>query len=207
MPTKSDPFNPLQVIRHISQVIESNAIITTDVGQHQMWVAQVYPFKYPRTLLTSGGLGTMGFGLPAAIGSSLANPDRTVVCISGDGSFLMNIQELATLADHNLPVKIIILNNNHLGLVRQQQEMFYDSNIYASKFITNPNFAAIGKEFGINSYNLDRLSNPYIRLTEALTEPDACLINVPIDHELDVMPIVPPGGANYDMIGGEIWEK
>ncbi len=116
-PDADDPLSPLNLIRHISTVAHPDAIITTDVGQHQMWVAQTYPFHRPRTLLTSGGLGTMGFGLPAAIGAAIANPDRQVICISGDGSFQMNIQELATLAELDLNVSVIIMNNQHLGLV------------------------------------------------------------------------------------------
>lgn len=132
-----------------SKIIYQQQIITTDVGQHQMWVAQVYPVKKPRTFLTSGGLGTMGFGLSAAIGATLVNRDKTVVCFSGDGSILMNIQEFATLADLNLNIIVIILNNGYLGLVRQQQEMFYNNNVIASKFETVPKFDKVAKGFGI----------------------------------------------------------
>ena len=119
-----DIFRPYGAIKLIASILDESANITTDVGQHQMWVAQAYPFKRPRQWVSSGGLGTMGFGLPTAIGMSLAQPERTTLCFSGDGSFMMNIQELATLAEENLNVKVIILNNNHLGLVRQQQNSF-----------------------------------------------------------------------------------
>jgi acetolactate synthase-1/2/3 large subunit len=135
------------MIRSIGSIMPEDTIITTDVGQHQMWVAQAYPFSEPRTFLTSGGLGTMGFGLPVAIGAALAAPDRQVICFSGDGSILMNIQELATLADLKLNVKVIIMNNHHLGLVRQQQELFYGENYFASRFSTSLNFSGLAKQF------------------------------------------------------------
>ena len=124
----------IALIRGLAQQLPADTIVTTDVGQHQMWVAQAYPFRRPRTLQTSGGLGTMGFGLPAAIGAALAAPGRRVVCVSGDGSFLMNIQELATLAELDLNVAVVVMNNRHLGLVRQQQELFYGGRLSASRF-------------------------------------------------------------------------
>ncbi len=199
----SDFLHPINLIRTISNLVKPDTIITTDVGQHQMWVAQAYPFQYPRTLLTSGGLGTMGFGLPAAIGAALVNPDKRIVCISGDGSFLMNIQELATLADLNLNITTIIMNNGHLGLIRQQQELFYEKNYIAAKFISNPDFAAIARNFGIRSYDLEGMENPMAVLSESLTKPGSCVVNAPIHYAENVCPIVPPGAANYEMIGGE----
>ncbi|PKL37298.1 MAG: acetolactate synthase, large subunit, biosynthetic type [Spirochaetae bacterium HGW-Spirochaetae-1] len=198
--------HPLAIIQHAGAVMDDSAIITTDVGQHQMWTAQMYPFRRPRGLLTSGGLGTMGFGLPAAIGAALANPGRNVLCISGDGSFLMNLQELATLADLNLNVKVLIMNNNQLGLVRQQQSMFYNSNFFASQFISKPDFARIGEGFGIRSINLDGAADPISLLSHALNTPGPCVINVPLGEEFDVLPIVPPGASNIEMIGGELYE-
>jgi len=183
-------------------MLDENTIITTDVGQHQMWVAQAYPFRKPRTLLTSGGLGTMGIGLPAAIGAALAHPDKRIVCFTGDGSILMNIQELATLADLNLNVTVLIMNNKHLGLVRQQQELFYEKHYIATKFIANPNFARIAGGFGIISYDLEDTEDPMGILKKAFSEPGPCVINVPIDPEEQVTPMVPPGAANNEMIGG-----
>ena len=129
-PDANDGLHPVNILKALRATAPEDAIITTDVGQHQMWVAQAYPFCYPRSLLTSGGLGTMGFGLPAAIGAALANPGRRIICVSGDGSFQMNIQEMATLAELNLPVVSDLFNNGHLGLVRQQQEMFYERELY-----------------------------------------------------------------------------
>ncbi len=149
----------------------------------------------------------MGFGLPAAIGAAIAHQEKQVVCFTGDGSFLMNIQELATLADYNLNVKIIIMNNNQLGLVRQQQEFFYNKNYIASSFKTNPDFAAIGREFGIKSWNLDTIRDSGAILSKNLTERGPVLINVPVDRRLNVTPMVPPGSANINMIGGESDEQ
>ncbi|SKA74938.1 acetolactate synthase, large subunit [Clostridium sp. USBA 49] len=205
MPSKDEYMHPINIIKYVSSIVSKDSIITTDVGEHQMWVAQVYPFKYPRNLLTSGGLGTMGFGLPAAIGAALANPDKEVICFSGDGSILMNIQELATLADLNLNVKILILNNGHLGLVRQQQQMFYKEHYIASKFITNPDFAVISRGFGVKAYDLSKENEPLKLLAEALIKPGPTLINIPIKGNENVLPIVPPGAGNTEMIGGEYY--
>jgi len=195
-----DPMNPLNVITRISASAAADAIITTDVGQHQMWVAQGYPFRSPRTLLTSGGLGTMGFGLPAAIGASLANPGRQVICISGDGSIQMNLQEMATLADLDLDVTVIIMNNQHLGLVRQQQELFFNRNYIASRFDSKLDFAAIGRQFGIRGINLEDAMDPLKSLGSALKERGPCVIDVPIHYGENVFPMVPPGAANREMI-------
>ena len=132
MPGADDPLRPYGIIRAAAALLPEDAIVTTDVGQHQMWAAQAYPFTRPRQWLTSGGLGTMGFGLPAAIGAAIACPGRTVVCFSGDGSLLMNVQELATAAEEGVEVKIILLNNAQLGLVRQQQQLFYGGRYHGS---------------------------------------------------------------------------
>lgn len=198
--------HPLGIIRNAGAFMDSDAIITTDVGQHQMWTAQMYPFRSPRTLLTSGGLGTMGFGLPAAIGAALANPGRNVLCVSGDGSILMNLQELATLSDLNLNVKLLIMNNRQLGMVRQQQAMFYNNNFFASQFISKPDFAAIARAFGIRGIDLTESADPISLLSHALDAPGPCVINVPVTENYDVLPIVPPGAANAEMIGGELYE-
>ncbi len=194
-------FSPVNIIRSVASLVDSDTIVCTDVGQHQMWVAQYYPFSRPRTILSSGGLGTMGFGLPAAIGAALANPEKKVILFTGDGSLLMNIQELATLADLNLNLTIILFNNGHLGLVRQQQELFYDKNYIASRFDTNPDFRTIAEGFGITSYDLKDYDSPISILSRALNEQKSCLINVPIHYSHNVLPIVPPGAANIESIG------
>lgn len=203
LPFFENPLHQSNLIPFVASKMADDTIITTDVGEHQMWVAQRYPFKFPNTFLTSGGLGTMGFGLPVAIGAAIANKDKEVLCFSGDGSILMNIQELATLADLNLNVKIIILNNHHLGLVRQQQELFYNEHYIASSFISNPNLKVIAQGFSINSCDLGEESEPLKKLEELLALNGPCLINVPIIETENIFPMVPPGGSNIEMIGGE----
>ncbi len=202
-PDSGDDLHPINIMTCIHQAAPRDTIITTDVGQHQMWVAQAYPFHMPRTLLTSGGLGTMGFGMPAAIGAALANPDKKVVCISGDGSFLMNIQELATLAEHQLDVAVVIMNNNHLGLVRQQQALFFNNRFSASKFNCSPDFAAIARGFGIWSYKIENAGNPHEIIRKALRSKGPVVLDIAINNETNVFPMVPPGAANREMIGGE----
>jgi acetolactate synthase-1/2/3 large subunit len=203
VPAGADQMHPLRLIANVKGMADPDAIITTDVGQHQMWVAQGYCFSRPRSFLTSGGLGTMGFGLPAAIGAALAYPEKQVICFSGDGSLLMNIQELATLADLKPRLKVIVLNNSQLGLVRQQQELFYQGKYIASKFMTSPNFAEIAKNFGIPGIDLGNSRRPNALLRRALKDKGPCLINVPIGQAHNVFPMVAPGGANHEMIGGE----
>ena len=198
---KDDPLQPYGLILQTARLLKKDAIITTDVGQHQMWAAQVCPLRHPRQWLTSGGLGTMGFGMPAAIGAALANPTKPVVCISGDGSFLLNIQELATLAEENLNVKILVVNNAYLGMVRQQQELFYDGRRCASKFTRPPDLTAISRGFGVPAYDLDHFEAPLDLLKTVLNESGPCVINVPIAPEENVFPMVPPGAANREMIG------
>jgi acetolactate synthase-1/2/3 large subunit len=200
---RGDKLNPLNLLEKISGLLSENDIVSTDVGQHQMWVAQGYPFRKPRKLLTSGGLGTMGFGLPAAIGAAIANQDRIVLSISGDGSLLMNIQELATLAELNLNVKVLVFNNGHLGLVRQQQELFYNENYIACKFETNTNFVLIAQGFGIKSYDVKNEEELDKILEEAISQTGPALVNLPIHYTENVFPMVPPGKAIYEMIGGQ----
>lgn len=204
LPSYENVLHPANIIPFVGSIMPSDTtIITTDVGQHQMWVAQRYPFKDPKALLTSSGLGTMGFGLPVAIGAALANKAKTIVCFSGDGSILMNIQELATLSDFDLNVKIIILNNHHLGLVRQQQELFYNQHYIASRFISNPNFKIIAEGFGIQSYDLGNEEHPLEKLEKLLSTNGPCLINISIEETENVFPMVAPGRSNIEMIGGE----
>lgn len=206
-PRAEDPLHPVNVCRFLGEALAPETVVTTDVGQHQMWMAQAYPVRRPRTFLTSGGLGTMGFGLPAAIGAALAlqaggdAAARRVVCVSGDGSILMNIQELATLAELDLPVAVVLFNNDHLGLVRQQQELFYNRRFEASRFHAAPDFAALARAFGIRGVRIDPLgADPLGELAAALDAPGPCLIDVPIREALNVLPMVPPGAANHQTI-------
>jgi acetolactate synthase-1/2/3 large subunit len=198
-----DPRTPYGLIAHVADVVGEDAIVSTDVGQHQMWTAQVYPFRRPRQWLTSGGLGTMGFGLPAAIGAALACPERTVVCFSGDGSLLMNCQELATAAEENVNVKIVLFNNNSLGLVHQQQDLFYGKRLFASDYRARVDFVGLAKSLGVKAYDLADDENPRATLARALRERGPCLIHALINAQEKVCPMVPPGAANKDMIGHE----
>ena len=200
MPGADDLTEPYGIIRHTAALVGDEAIVTSDVGQHQMWVAQAFPFARPRQWLTSGGLGTMGFGLPAAIGAALTEPDRPVVCFTGDGSLLMNIQELGTAAEEGVNIKLILLNNGHLGLVRQQQQLFYGGRYHASRFHAEPDFAAIARGFGIQAIDLDGARDPLAELACGLREPGPCLVNVRIAADANVYPMVPPGAANREMI-------
>jgi acetolactate synthase-1/2/3 large subunit len=180
--------------------LPNDAILTTDVGQHQMWVAQSYPFVRAARWLTSGGLGTMGFGLPAAIGASLAEPEATVVCFTGDGSLLMNIQELATLRELNLNVKIVLLDNASLGMVRQQQNMFYAKRYCASDFPNPSDFVRIAQAFGVDALDLDSAANDLTALRYALQMRGPMLIRLRIAPDLHVLPVVPSGAANVEAI-------
>jgi len=197
-----DPRRHYGLIKAVARAAGPRAIVTTDVGQHQMWAAQAYPLERPRQWLTSGGLGTMGFGVPAAMGAALADPERPVVCFSGDGSILMNIQELATLAEENLNVKIVLLNNRALGLVHQQQTLFYGGRLNASVFRGQPDFVALARAFGLRAVDLDEEIDVRDALAAAFAEPGPCLIHASIEIEEKVYPMVAPGAANTDMIGG-----
>ena len=201
MPGIEDPRTPYGLIHAVANCLDDSAIITSDVGQHQMWVAQAYPFRRSRQWLNSGGLGTMGFGFPAAIGAALAAPERTVVCFSGDGSLKMNIQEMATAAQEGVNVKIILMNNQSLGLVHQQQNLFYGKRIMASRYERPTDFLKIAEGFGMRAVDLDPSPNPRATLAEALNTPGPCLIHATIDPNEFVYPMVPPGAANSEMIG------
>jgi acetolactate synthase-1/2/3 large subunit len=198
---RNGEMHPVDIIKKAHSLAPPDTIVCTDVGQHQMWVAQAYPFSRPATFLTSGGLGTMGFGLPAAIGAALANPGRRVLCVSGDGSFQMNIQELATLSELGLPVTILVMNNGHLGLVRQQQELFYQENYFASRFDLELDFAAIGRQFGIPGCRAERLESVGAILEGAISHPGPFLLDIPVHHREKALPMVRPGRANTEMIG------
>ena len=198
-----DPLSPYGLVARTGQMLDAETLITTDVGQHQMRTAQAYPFAHSRQWLTSGGLGTMGFGLPAAIGAALAEPRARVVCFSGDGSFLMNIQELATAVEENVNVKIILADNSCLGLVHQIQDMFFDKRHYATEYRAQVDFLTIARGFGLTAVDLGSAEDPAAALEQALNEPGPCLIRVPVSALDHVYPMVPSGAANTEMIGGK----
>lgn len=201
IPTEGDPLSHYGLINAVAACVDDSAIITTDVGQHQMWTAQAYPLNRPRQWLTSGGLGTMGFGLPAAVGAALANPDRKVICFSGDGSLMMNIQEMATAAENQLDVKIILMNNEALGLVHQQQSLFYKQGVFAATYPGMINFMQIAAGFGLHTCDLNAEEDAHAALQDAISCPGPALIHVRIDPEQKVYPMVPPGAANTEMVG------
>ncbi|WP_421532737.1 acetolactate synthase large subunit [Lelliottia amnigena] len=201
IPTEGDPLSHYGLINAVAACVDDSAIITTDVGQHQMWTAQAYPLNRPRQWLTSGGLGTMGFGLPAAVGAALANPDRKVICFSGDGSLMMNIQEMATAAENQLDVKIILMNNEALGLVHQQQSLFYTQGVFAATYPGMINFMQIAAGFGLHACDLNAETDPHAALQDAISRPGPALIHVRIDPQQKVYPMVPPGAANTEMVG------
>lgn len=198
--SKNDLRRPAALIDAVARTLGSDAIVTTDVGQHQMWVAQRYPFTRPDRWLTSGGLGTMGFGLPAAIGAALAQPSVAVVCFSGDGSVLMNLQELATLADLQLDVKLVVLDNAALGLVRQQQDLFHQRRYVGSLYQSPPALCAIAEAFGVPTVDLGLARDPLPQLRDALRQPGPMLIRAPIADTEQVLPMVVPGGANTETV-------
>ncbi|WP_221773330.1 acetolactate synthase large subunit [Ruficoccus amylovorans] len=200
MPGAEDPSTPYGLIHAIARHAGRDAIVATDVGQHQMWTAQAFPFCRPRQWLTSGGLGTMGFGLPAALGAALSEPGCPVVCISGDGSFLMNNQEMITAAEAGADIKVVIMNNQSLGLVHQQQTLFFGKRLIASKFEQGPDFAMMARAMGMEAVDLAGEPDIDAALAEAFARPGPVLINAPTGVEQHVLPMVPPGGANREMI-------
>jgi acetolactate synthase I/II/III large subunit len=193
-------IKPQSVIRELHRLTRGNAIITTDVGQHQMWVAQFYPFTKTRQLITSGGLGTMGFGLPAAIGAQLACPNELVVAVVGDGGFQMTNQELATAIQYELPVKIVVMNNGYLGMVRQWQEMFYDRTYSEVDISVAPDFVKLADAYGAAGFRAERPEELHHALAAALNHKGVAVIDIVVSKEENVFPIVPAGANARDMI-------
>ncbi|MFO7245901.1 MAG: biosynthetic-type acetolactate synthase large subunit [Bacillota bacterium] len=191
---------PQAVIEEISRATGGDAVIVTGVGQHQMWTAMLYAWKRPRQLLTSGGLGTMGYSLPAAIGAKIARPGDLVVCVDGDGSFQMNVQELATVAEQNLPLKIFIINNGCHGMVRQWQQLFHGNRLSASVFAGNPDFVRLAEAYGIRGLRIDDPARLPAGVREALEYDGPVVVDCIVRQEENVLPMVPPGAALREMI-------
>ena len=198
-PRQGDSVSPIHVLEEMHGLTKGDCIVATDVGQHQMWVAQLFPFEKPRSFLTSGGLGTMGYGLPAGIGAKFAAPDRKVVVVSGDGSIQMNIQELGTAVQYNVDIKVIILNNYFLGMVRQWQEKFYQER-YSYSAMSVPNFVMLAEAYGARGFRIEKQSELARTMKEAFATPGPVLIDVVIPKEEAVMPMIPPGGAMSEML-------
>ena len=197
---EDDHLRPQYVIRELSDILKGEAIITSEVGQNQMWTALHYCFKKPRTWITSGGLGTMGYGFPAAIGAHFARPDVPVVDVAGDGSFQMNIQELGTVAHYRIPVKVMILNNMYLGMVRQWQELFYDRR-YSYTELPPVDFVKIAHAYGVEGMRVDEKAGVREAIETALATDGPFVLDFRVEREENVFPMVPAGAAINEMIG------
>jgi len=197
---KDDVIKPQYVIERLHKLTDSNTIITTEVGQNQMWTAQYYHFDRPNHFITSGGLGVMGFGLPAAIGAKAACPDKLVVCVAGDGSIQMNSQELMTAIEADLPVKIVILNNRYLGMVRQWQELFYDKRYSSTNMERAPDFVKLADAYGAVGMRTDRVDEVEALLKKGLACKGTVIMEFIVEREECVYPMVPAGGAITEML-------
>lgn len=193
-------IKPQKVVETLFELTRGDAILTTEVGQNQMWTAQFYNFTEPRTLLTSGGLGTMGYGFPAAIGAQMAFPDKKVITVAGDGSLQMNIQELATVVQQRLPIKVVILNNGYLGMVRQWQELFFNHNYSSTNMEAQPDFVKLAEAYGAEGYRIVSREELLPTLKTALASPNPAFIDVRVEREENVYPMVPAGAALDEML-------
>ena len=202
----SPNIKPQYVIEEVCRQTNSDAIVATGVGQHQMWAAQFYKFARPRQFITSGGLGTMGFGLPAAIGAQIACPDATVVDIDGDHSFNMTMTELATAVQYELPIKVCIMNNGYMGMVRQWQELFYGRR-YACSYLKNPNYAEVARAIGAVGITVDKKQDVPKAIAQMLAEKQPCVLDFHVEPEENVWPMVPAGKSLNEMDGLTILES
>jgi acetolactate synthase-1/2/3 large subunit len=194
-------IKPQFMIEAMYEATEGDAVITSDVGQHQMWAAQYYHFKRPRQWINSGGLGTMGFGLPAAIGAKVARPDDTVVCLAGDGSLVMVCQEFATAAHHDIPVKVFLMNNGYMGMVRQWQELFWDKRYSAVELGDSPDWVKLAEAFGWTAMRCDDKRELTDQMRTAVATDGPVLLDVHVDREENCFPMIPAGAAARDMVG------
>ena len=191
--TEDDILIPQEILSEIDKITKGNVIVATDVGQHQMWAAQYLTFNNPYSILTSGGAGTMGFGLPAAIGAQVANPNKRVLAVVGDGGFQMTFQELMLIKEYNLPVKIFIINNSYLGMVRQWQELFHEKRYSSVDLSYNPDFIKIGEAYGIKSIQLTNKKDLKKHLKKILESDEAVLVECIVEKEENVYPMIPAG--------------
>jgi len=201
----ADVIKPQYVIEELHRQTQGNAVICTGVGQHQMWAAQFYKFNHPRQLITSGGLGTMGFGLPAAIGAKLGCPDQTVIDIDGDSSFNMTLTELSTAVMYDLPIKVCLLNNGFMGMVRQWQELFYGRR-YSQSCLQNPDFVRLAEAFGVVGITVDKKDQVPAAIEKMLEETRPVVVDFRVDPEENVWPMVPAGKSLHEMDGLDIFE-
>jgi len=194
-------IKPQFMIEALYEATGGNAIVTSDVGQHQMWAAQYFHFTRPRQWINSGGLGTMGFGLPAAVGAQVGRPDETVICITGDGSVQMNIQELATCAQEGIPIKVFIMNNGYLGMVRQWQELFWDRRYSHVDMGQYPDFVKLAEAYGCTGLRFDDKTTLVDDMKGALALDGPVVVDVRVTQEENVFPMIAPGAPARDMVG------
>ena len=200
-PHEGNSLLPQKVIQEIDNIVKGNAIVVTDVGQHQMWTSQFITFSKPNTIITSGGAGTMGFGLPAAIGAQVAAPDKKVVLITGDGGLQMNSQELLLLKAYNIPVKVVIINNGFLGMVRQWQELFNQRRYSFVDLEVNPDFETLAKAYGVQGVTLSTIEELRSQLRDLILSDEPVVINCVVEREENVFPMIPAGCTAKDMMG------
>jgi acetolactate synthase-1/2/3 large subunit len=194
-------LKPQKVMELLYEKTGGEAIVVTDVGQHQMWAAQYYQFENADRWVTSGGLGTMGFGLPASIGAQLADPSACVIAVLGDGGFQMSTQELAVIAEFQLPIKLAIFNNKALGMVRQWQEIFYGSRFSHSKNPVQPSFVKLAEAYGIKGYEINSEAEAHAVLDEVLNNSEPVLLDFRVDADENVYPMIAPGKGIHEMVG------
>jgi acetolactate synthase-1/2/3 large subunit len=198
---KDGPIKPQQVVKQLYELTKDrDPIVSTDVGQHQMWAAQYFKLTKPNRWLTSGGLGTMGFGFPAAMGAQAAFRDRLVLCIAGDGSIQMNMQEMATAVVNKLPVKIVILNNGFHGMVRQWQDLFYEGRYASSYLDTTPDFVKLADAYGAVGLRVKKVGDLDAVLKEALATDKPVIVDAPTYPYENCYPMIPAGGCNHEML-------
>jgi len=202
----SSTIKPQYVVEELCRQTKNEAIITTGVGQNQMWAAQFYQFIRPRQFISSGGLGTMGYGLPAAIGAQAARPDAVVIDIDGDSSFNMTMTELATAVQYKLPIKVCILNNGYMGMVRQWQELFYNKR-YSKSYLSNPDYATVARALGAVGMTVDKKSDVSKAVKQMLKEKEPCVVDFRVEREENVWPMVPAGKSLSEMDGLDILES
>jgi len=194
------PLKPQQVIKELSEAITDDTIVTTDVGQNQMWMAHYFTSRNPRKFISSGGLGTMGFGFPAAMGAKIAMPDSDVVAVCGDGGFLMVCQDLATIKEYDIPVVICVLDNRRLGMVSQWQKLFYDKRMSHTHLGESPDFVKLAESFGVTAERVERPGQMRKSVVRAIRSGESYLIDVIIDPE-EILPMVPPGCGLKEIVG------